>query len=535
MAKKVFYNDDARRRVLGGARILYKAVKTTMGPKGRNVVIGGYVDPTVTHDGVTVAKSVDVPHVDDDTLGYKVGADLIKKAASKLNDVAGDGTTTVTVLTYHLLNEANKLITAGISPMALRRELESAAEVVLKNLQDMAEPVEPGSDRIAQIGTISAGDHEIGKLIADVIAKIGREGMVSVETGNGLKTESEIAEGYSFDRGFMSPYFVTDSGRMEAVYEKPAVVLTNKNINTLDDLLPLMEKLVQSGHKSLLLIAGDVSTEVLGTLILNKLKGVFNAVAVKAPGVGDRQLAVLEDMAALTGAKVIVDDADVAMADLDIDVVGTVRKIIVGKDKTTIIKGDSDAAVLEDRIKLITSQIPNAANDYEKSALEKRRADLAGKVAIIRVGGATETEIDELKYRVDDAVAAVRAALAEGIVPGGGVTLLNLSTGLNTGHDGAKLLVNALERPFRILMSNAGINADEWLPQIRKAEQGMGIDIVNPAELIDLKEHGVVDPVRVTREAIQNAVSIAGTAMTMGALVVDIPQEQTNGQGGFPL
>lgn len=531
MTKKVFYDDDARRRVLGGAQILYDAVKTTMGPKGRNVIIGGHV-PTVTHDGVTVAKGVDIADVDDETLGYKVGADLIKQAASKLNDVAGDGTTTVTVLTYHILNEANKLIAAGHSPMELRKELDQAAASIADRLAKLAEPVEPGSDRIAQIGSISAGDKEIGDLIAQVIGYIGKDGVVTVEAGQGLALESEIAEGFTFDRGFMSPYMVTDATRMEAVYENTAIVITNRSITNVTDLMPLMEKLVQSGKKSMLLIAADIGGEALGTLILNTLKGTFRTVAVKAPGFGDRQTAILEDIAALTGAQVITENDDLEA--LDTDIAGTIRKAIVDKDSTTIVKADNDSEALTARIKMLAEQ-EAAGTDVEFA--RKRRADLEGKVAIIRVGGTTETEIDEKKYRVDDAVAAVKAALAEGIVPGGGVTPLMLAKDIKGDDNGSKLLRNAFEQPFRILLENANLKPDAWITQVKNVE-GYGIDVSDSEpELIDLKEAGVIDPARVTREAIQNAVSIAGTAMTMGALVVDVPEPYNplKGLGGMQL
>lgn len=538
MAKKVFYDEDARRRVLGGAEILYNAVKTTMGPKGRNVVINkSFGAPTVTHDGVTVAKGVELADVDDETLGYKVGAELIKQAASKMNDVAGDGTTTVTVLTYHILNEANKLIAAGHNPMQLRKGLESAAQDVIKTLGTMAEPIEGKKSRVAEVATISAGDEEIGKLIAEVIEKVGKDGVVTVEAGQGLLLESEVVEGYTFDRGFLSPYMVTDTARMEAVYDKPAVVITDKKIGSVQEFLPLLEKLAQAGKKDLVLIAEDVEGEALGTLILNRLKGVFNTVAIKAPSFGDRRKDILGDIATLTGAQVITDDRGMTFENVELDVVGSARRIIVGKDSTTIIEGAGSAADITARLKQIKTQENQFVKDYEKEPYVKRHADLSGKVAVIKVGGATETEIEEKKFRVDDAVAAVKAALDEGIVPGGGVTLINLADSIKQDdkalvdddavavNNGRFLLKRALEQPFRILATNSGLNPDEWLPQIKAAKAGHGVDVNNPSKLVDMKSVGVVDPARVTKEAIQNAVSIAGTAMTMGALVVDIPEE----------
>ncbi len=531
MAKKVFYDDDARRRVLAGAQILYNAVKTTMGPKGRNVVISKtFGSPTVTHDGVTVAKGVEIADVDDETLGYKVGAELIKQAASKMNDVAGDGTTTVTVLTYNILNEANKLIAAGHNPMLLRKGLEAAAGQVFAQLGGLREDIQGKKSRIAEVATISAGDKEIGDLIAEVMDKIGNDGQVTVEEGQGLALQAEVVEGFTFDRGFVSSYMVTDTARMVAVYDKPAILITDKKISSIQEFLPLLEQLAQSGKKDLVIIAEDLEGEALGTLVLNRLKGVFNTVAVKAPAFGDNRKQVLDDIAVLTGATVISEERGYSFENADLHVLGTARKVIVGKDATTIIEGNGTAQDVQARINEITAQIGGAKSEYEREQFEARRAALSGKVAVIKVGGVTETEIEEKKYRVDDAVAAVKAALAEGIVPGGGVTLINLASTIDVKHDdaaivaGAQLLKNALEQPFRILLSNAGLNPDEWLPQVRAAKPGHGVDVNNPQQLVDLKAAGVIDPARVTKEALLNAVSIAGTSMTMGALVVEVPE-----------
>jgi len=541
MAKKVFYDDDARRRVLGGAQILYDAVRTTMGPKGRNVVISkSYGNPTVTHDGVTVAKGVEIDDVDDETLGYKVGAELIKQAANKMNDVAGDGTTTVTVLTYHILNEANKLIAAGHNPMLLRKGLEAAAQDVIKQLDGQSENIAGKKNRVAEVATISAGDEQIGNLIADVMEKVGKDGVVTVEEGQGLAMESEVVEGFTMDRGYISAYMVTDTSRMEAVYDKPAILITDQKISSIQDFLPMLEKLAQAGKKDLVLIAEDVEGEALGTLVLNRLKGVFNTVAIKAPAFGDRRKEIMQDIAILTGGEVISEDTGTTFENADLSVIGTARKVIVTKDDTTIIEGAGSAADVKARIAQINSQIDAASSEYDKENLEKRRAALSGKVAVIKVGGATETEIEEKKFRVDDAVAAVKAALEEGIVPGGGVTLINLSTELNKRHEekirklagsnqsqaaGVNLLIGALEQPFRILLGNSGLNPDEWLPQVKKGKNGMGVNVNDPGKLTDLKAAGVIDPTRVVKEAIQNAASIAGTAMTMGALVVEVPEK----------
>jgi len=543
MAKKIFYDDDARERVLGGAKTLYDAVKVTYGPKGRNVVIGkGYGGPTVTHDGVTVAESIDLPESDDETLGYKVGAELIKQAASKLNKVAGDGTTTVTVLTYNILKEANRLIAAGHNPQELRKGIESAAAEVLGKLDGLAESIEGKSERVAEVATISAGDESIGKLIADVIEKVGKDGVVTVEAGQGLDLEAEVVEGYNLDRGWVSPFFVTDVNRQEAVYEKPMILITDKKISSVQEFLPMLEKLAQSGKKDLVLIADEVEGEALSILVLNKLKGVFNTTAVKAPAFGDRRKEILQDIATLTGATVVTEDQGLNFENVGLEVLGSARKVIVGKDDTTIIEGAGKASAVKARIEQIHAQAENASSEYDKEQFEKRAAALSGKVAVIKVGGATETEIDEKKFRVDDAVAATKAALAEGIVAGGGVTLVNLAAGIKAeGADslsaGRQILKNALKQPFLQITANAGLNSEALLAQVEASKAGLGVNVMAPEKgLIDVKKEGVIDPARVTKEAIQNAVSIASTAATMGALVVDVPEPEAPAAmgGGMP-
>ena len=546
MAKKIFYDDDARTRVLLGAKALYDAVRVTYGPKGRNVVIAkGYGGPTVTHDGVTVAEAIELPEVDDETLGYKVGADLIKQAAKNLNKQAGDGTTTVTVLTYSILKEANRLIAAGHNPMELRKGIEQAGAEIIKDLDKLAESIEGKTERVAEVATISAGDEMIGKLIAGVIEKVGKDAVVTVEAGQGLELEAEVVEGFNLDKGWVSPFFVTDTGRQEAVYEKPAILITDKKISSVQEFLPMLEKLAQSGKKDVVLIADEVDGEALSILVLNKLKGVFNTVAVKAPSFGDRRKDILRDIAVLTGATVISEDQGLNFENASLEVLGSARKVIVGKDATTIIEGAGKPSLVKSHIEQIKVQADNASSEYDKEQFEKRAASLSGRVAVIKVGGATETEIDEKKFRVDDAVAATKAALSDGIVAGGGVTLVNLAQGLKVaGSDsvsaGRQIIKDALKQPFLQIVKNAGLNSEALLAQVEEAKAGFGVNVMKPEKgLADVKKDGVIDPVKVTREAVQNAVSIASTAATMGALVVDIPEKEApampagGGMGGM--
>lgn len=529
MAKKIFYADQARDKVLSGAKQLYDAVKVTFGPKGQNVVIEkSYGNPTITHDGVTVAEAVDLGS-SEENLGEQIGAKLIKSAAQKLNKVAGDGTTTVTVLTYNILSEANKLIAAGVNPMELRKGIEKAGEEIVAKINQSAEKIEGNDKKVAEVATISAGDKEIGELIASVISKIGKDGIVTVEAGQGLEMEQEIVEGFSYDKGYSSPFFVTDLNRQEAIFDKPLILLTDKKISASNEILPVLEKVAQSGHKDLVIIAEEVSGEALSLLVLNKLKGVFNSLVLKAPAFGDRRKEILKDIAVLTGATVISEDKGMKLEDAEISNLGSAKKIIATKDNSTIISGTGDHKAVKARIELIKSQANLATSDYDREQYEKRAAALLGKVAVIKVGGATETEIDEKKYRVDDAVAATKAALDEGIVTGGGVTLVNLANQL-TGEDaGTKIVKNALKAPLLHILENAGLNAQALLAAVENAKPGQGINVMEPEKgLQDLKKAGVIDPARVTREAVQNAISIAATAITMGALIVELPEKADN-------
>ena len=533
MAKKIFYAGEARDKVLSGAKQLYDAVKVTFGPKGQNVVIEkSYGNPTITHDGVTVAEAVDLGSTEAN-LGEQIGAKLIKSAAQKLNKVAGDGTTTVTVLTYNILNEANKLIAAGVNPMELRKGIEKAGQEIVEKINQTAEKIAGDDKKVAEVATISAGDPEIGKLIADVISKIGKDGIVTVEAGQGLEMEQEIVEGFSYDKGYSSPFFVTDVNRQEAIFDKPLILLTDKKISSSSEILPILEKVAQSGHKDLVIIAEEVSGEALSLLVLNKLKGVFNSLVLKAPAFGDRRKEILEDIAVLTDAIVISEDKGMKLEDTEISALGSAKKIIATKDSSTIISGAGKQSAVSDRIELIKSQANLATSDYDREQYEKRAAALSGKVAVIKVGGATETEIDEKKYRVDDAVAATKAALDEGIVTGGGVTLVNLADQLEEKDAGAKIVKNALKAPLLHILENAGLNAQALLAAVENAKPGQGINVMEPEKgLQDLKKAGVIDPARVTREAVQNAISIAATAITMGALIVEIPEKEDQSASG---
>ena len=527
MAKKIFYAADARDKVLSGAEQLYNAVKVTFGPKGQNVVIEkSYGAPVITHDGVTVAEAVDLGSTEDN-LGEQIGAKLIKSAAQKLNKSAGDGTTTVTVLTYNILNEANKLIAAGVNPMELRKGIEKAGAEIVKKIDQLAEKIDGNSAKVAEVATISAGDETIGKLIAEVISKIGKDGVVTVEAGQGLEMEQEIVEGFSYDKGFSSPFFVTDTNRGEAIFDKPLILVTDQKLSAAGDILPLLEKCAQSGKKDLVVIAEEVEGEALSLLVLNKLKGTFNTLVLKAPSFGDRRKEIMADIAILTDATLVSEDQGIKLAEAGLEVLGSAGKVIATKDETTIIKGAGSAAAVKERIKLIHAEAERSTSDYERSELNKRAAALSGKVAVIKVGGATETEIDEKKFRVDDAVAATKAALSEGIVPGGGITLVNLANELKDTDQSTTIVKNALKAPLTHILDNAGLNAQALLAQVEAAKPGYGINVMTPEKgLVDMKKAGVIDPARVTREAVQNAVSIAATAITMGAIIVELPEDK---------
>lgn len=522
MSKQIFYGDEARQRVLRGAELLYEAVKVTLSPKGGNVVIKKNHGITVTHDGVTVAENVDLPDTPD-TLGYSVGADLIKEASGKLNKQVGDGTTSVTVLTYNIMAEANKLISAGYNPQEIRAELEKSGKEILKQLEKLIVKVD--DKKIEQVATISAGSAVLGKLIATVANTIGKDGKITVEAGKGLEVEHEIRDGFTFERGYFSPFFMTDRARQEAVLEKPAIYVTTKKLKSEDDLLAIIKPLVELKKKDLVIIADDVDGEALNLLVLNKLKGMYNVVAVKAPAFGDNRRPALEDTAVVVGAELIDD-----MVSESEDMFGYADKVIATKDSCTIINGENDPAELKDRITSLEKDITEADSEYTKDLLRARIANLYGKVAVIKVGGASETEIDEKKYRIDDAVAATKAALDGGIVAGGGVTLVNLAAKIKVrGNEVEKatrrMLIRAMQQPFVNIMKNANFNSETLLAAVQAAEPGVGINVMQGDTLVNMIDNGVIDPANVTKEVISSSISIASTAITMGALVIETAEE----------
>lgn len=526
MTTKQFYGADARRRIEGGAKILYNSAKTTLGIKGLNALIERkYASPLITHDGVTVLRAIEIPVIDDDTLGFSVGAEFLKEAGNDMDKV-GDGTTTVTVLMYNIIKEANKLIAANHNAQEVATGISIAAAEAVLLLDSYSEPIAGDKEKITNIATISAGSAEIGKLIADVINIVGNDGSVTVEAGNGLELEQEITEGFTIDRGFISPYLVTDQIRQEAIYKNVPILILDRKISNVQELIPILEAIGNTKRKDLFIIAEDVEADPLAMFIMNKLQETFNIIAIKSPSYGDRQHDILDDIAILTGAKVVGEARGVSIIDGDMSVLGNAKKVIVTKDETTIINGGGAKEDLKTRINQINSLIKIAPNAHERQQLEKRRADLNEKVAVIKVGGTSETDINHKKDRVDDAVAAAKAALKEGIVAGGGVTLFNISNELKSTNAnpsiqaGIDVLRSALKEPFMLILQNAGLNSYEWAPKIKR---GIGVD-VRTGKLVDMKKEGVIDPALVTRKAIEYATSIASNAITMGVLVALLPE-----------
>ncbi len=531
MAKQLIFDDEARRALKKGIDILAEAVKSTLGPKGRNVALDKkFGAPTVTHDGVTVAKEIELEDPFED-----MGAQLLKEAATKTNDVAGDGTTTATVLAQSIVNEGLKNVAAGANPMLLKRGIEKATEAVVAEIKAMAKSVE-GRDQIAHVASISAADTEIGDLIAEVMDKVGKDGVITVEESKGIRYETEYVEGMNFDRGYISPYFVTNAERMEAEIEDPYILITDKKISAIADIVPVLEKLLQTGNKNFVLIAEDVEGEALATLVVNKLRGTLNCLAVKAPGFGDRRKEMLRDIAVLTGGQVISDELGRKLENVRLEDLGRARRVVANKDETTIIEGHGSPEAIQARIKQIKSQIEETTSDYDREKLQERLAKLSGGVAVIKVGAATEVELKERKHRVEDALSATRAAVEEGIVPGGGVALLNAVKALDSvkaeGDEwtGVQILRRALEEPMRQIAENAGADGSVVVQTVRRLQQekgnpNIGYNVMTN-EYEDLVAAGIIDPAKVTRSALENAASIAAMILTTEALVTDIPEKE---------
>jgi chaperonin GroEL len=533
--KELKFNEDARRSLERGVNILADAVKVTLGPKGRYVVLDKkFGAPTITNDGVTIAREIEVEDVFENQ-----GAQLVREVATATNDVAGDGTTTATVLAQAIVREGLKNVAAGANPMGLKRGIETAVDSVVEDLKSQSKEVN-GKEDIARVATISAREREIGDVIADAIEKVGKDGVVNVEEGQTFGLELEFTEGMQFDKGYLSPYMITDAERMEAVLEDPYILVANQKIGAVKDLLPILEQVIQAG-KPLLIVAEDVEGESLATIVVNKLRGTFTAVAVKAPGFGDRRKRMLEDIAILTGAEVITEEMGLKLENTKVSQLGRARRVVVDKDTTTIIDGAGDSEAIKARIKQLKAEIENTDSDFDREKLQERLAKLAGGVAVVKVGAATETEMKEKKHRVEDALQATRAALEEGIVPGGGVALVNAVDSIKLDsikeadeRTGAAIIVRALEEPLRQLAQNAGMEGSVVVSQVREATKGNGLN-VETGEVEDLFAAGIIDPTMVTRSALQNAASIAKNILTTEAVVAEPPEKNAVGAGaGMP-
>jgi chaperonin GroEL len=531
--KEIKYDSDARQALEAGVDAVANAVKVTLGPKGRYVVLDKkFGAPTITNDGVTIAREIEVEDVFENQ-----GAQLVREVATATNDVAGDGTTTATVLAQAIVHNGLKNVTAGANPLALKRGIESAVNSVVESIGKLSVQVS-GKEQYARVATISAGDEEIGDVIADAIDRVGKDGVVNVEEGQTFGMDLEFTEGMQFDKGYISPYMATDQDRMEAVLEDPYVLIANQKIGSVRDVLPLLEQIIQSG-KQLLVIAEDVEGEALATFIVNKLRGTFTGVAVKAPGFGDRRKRMLEDIAILTGGEVITEDLGLKLENTQISQLGRARRIVVAKDTTTIIDGAGDSEAIKGRIGQLKSEIDSTDSDFDREKLQERLAKLSGGVAVVKVGAATETEMKEKKHRVEDALLATRAAVEEGIVPGGGVALLQASSAIKldaiTDEDektGARIILRSLEEPLRQIANNAGLEGSVVVNDVRKAKKGQGLNAAT-GEIVDLVAAGVIDPAKVTRSALQNAASIAKNILTTEAIVAEAPEPAGAG-GGMP-
>ncbi|TMM17381.1 MAG: chaperonin GroEL [Actinobacteria bacterium] len=533
--KELKYSSEARKALEAGVDAVANAVRVTLGPKGRYVVLDKkFGAPTITNDGVTIAREIEVEDVFENQ-----GAQLVREVATATNDVAGDGTTTATVLAQAIVRQGLKNVAAGANPLGLKRGIEKAVDEVVASIASQSKEVS-GKDQIARVATISAGDDAIGDVIADAIEKVGKDGVVNVEEGQTLGMDLEFTEGMQFDKGYISPYMVTDQDRMEAVLDDPYILIANQKIGSVRDVLPVLEQVIQSG-KPLLIIAEDVEGESLATLVVNKLRGTFTGVAVKAPGFGDRRKRMLEDIAILTNAEVITEEMGLKLENTQVSQLGRARRVVVAKDTTTIVDGAGEAQAIKGRINQIKTEIENTDSDFDREKLQERLAKLSGGVAVVKVGAATETEMKEKKHRVEDALQATRAALEEGIVPGGGVALLQASSAVSVDgasadddeRTGARIVLRALEEPLRQLAENAGLEGSVVVNDVRHAKKGQGLDAAT-GEIVDLVGAGIIDPAMVTRSALQNAASIAKNILTTEAIVAEIPEKETAGPGGMP-
>jgi chaperonin GroEL len=530
--KELKYEAEARKALEQGVDAVANAVKVTLGPRGRYVVLDKkFGAPTITNDGVTIAREIEVEDVFQNQ-----GAQLVREVATATNDVAGDGTTTATVLAQAIVRQGLKNVAAGANPLALKRGIERAVDQVVKNIESQSKEIS-GKDQIARVATISAGDEEIGDVIADAIDKVGKDGVVNVEEGQTFGMDLEFTEGMQFDKGYISPYMVTDQERMEATLEDPYILIANQKIGSVRDVLPILEQTIQSG-KPLLIIAEDVEGESLATLVVNKLRGTFTGVAVKAPGFGDRRKRMLEDIAILTGGEVITEEMGLKLENTQLSQLGRARRVVVAKDTTTIVDGNGDSDAIKGRINQIKSEIETTDSDFDREKLQERLAKLSGGVAVVKVGAATETEMKEKKHRVEDALQATRAALEEGIVPGGGVALLVAQKALNIDaielpdeQTGARIVYRALEEPLRQISENAGLEGSVVVNDVRKAKKGYGLNAAT-GEIVDLIAEGIIDPAMVTRSALQNAASIAKNILTTEAIVAEVPEKDGHGGGG---
>ncbi|EUJ19730.1 chaperonin GroEL [Listeria aquatica] len=524
MSKDIKFSEDARRAMLRGVDQLADTVKVTLGPKGRNVVLEKkFGSPLITNDGVTIAKEIELEDAFEN-----MGAKLVSEVASKTNDIAGDGTTTATVLAQAMIQEGLKNVTAGANPVGVRRGIEKAVVKAIEELQNISKPIE-GKESIAQVAAISSGDEEVGKLIAEAMERVGNDGVITIEESKGFSTELDVVEGMQFDRGYTSPYMVTDSDKMEASLEKPYILITDKKISNIQEILPLLEQVVQQG-RPLLIIAEDVDGEAQATLVLNKLRGTFNVVAVKAPGFGDRRKAMLEDISILTGAQVITEDLGLDLKSATMDQLGTAQKVVVTKDDTTIVEGAGDSDQIAARVNQIRAQMEETTSDFDKEKLQERLAKLAGGVAVIKVGAATETELKERKLRIEDALNSTRAAVEEGIVSGGGTALVNVYKKVAeieaTGDEetGVNIVLRSLEAPIRQIAHNAGLEGSVIVERLKNEKIGIGFNAAN-GEWVDMIDAGIVDPTKVTRSALQNASSVAALLLTTEAVVADKPED----------